>query len=148
VRAWLKEHEPETYRRVLEAQEGGRPPEAMRILSEAEARMRQLAEMRERDPKGFERMQEMRRLEVECGGLAERARRASVEERDRVVKQLSESLAALFELREEARMRDVAELKRRVEALEKELASRKANKEKIVEQRKREMLGEKGEFDW
>lgn len=148
VRAWLKENEPETYRHLMEHQEAGRRPDAMRMLSEAEPRMRQMAEMKERDPKGFERLKEMRRLEQECGELAERARRASVEDRDRAVKQLAESLGKLFDLREENRMRDVVELKRRVEALEKELANRKANREEIVEQRKREMLGEKGKLDW
>jgi len=148
VRAWLKENEPDTYRRLMEAQESGRRPDVNRMLSEAEPRMRQMSEMKERDPKGFERMKEMRRLEVECVDLSEKARRASVEDRERAVKQLAESLGKLFDLREENRMRDVVELKRRVEALEKELANRKANREKIVEQRKRDMLGEKGEFDW
>jgi hypothetical protein len=148
VRAWLKENEAALYRRLIEAEGGGRPSEVMRVLAEGELAMRQMAEMKERDPKGFERLQELRKLEVDCAGLADRARRASVEERDRVVGQLLESLGKLFDLREEARMRDVAELKRRVEALEKELASRRANREKIVEQRKRELLGERGEFDW
>ena len=148
VRAWLKDNEPETYKRMMDAQDSGRRPEVMRMLSEAEPRMRQLNEMKERDPKGFERMKELRRLEGESLDLGERARRAPVEERDRVMKQLAEVVGKLYDLREENRAREVAELKKRVEALEKELSNRKANKERIVEQRRRELLGEKGEFDW
>jgi hypothetical protein len=39
-------------------------------------------------------------------------------------------------------------LKRRVDALEKALGDRKTNKEKIVDRRRREMLGEKVDEDW
>jgi hypothetical protein len=149
VRAWLKENEPETHLRMVRAQDEGRRPEVMQILSEAEPRMRQMVEMKERDPKAFERTKEMRRLEGESVDLGERARRAAApDERDRIAKQLSEVLQKLFDLREENRARDVAELKRRVEALEKELSNRKQNRERIVEQRRRELLGEKGEYDW
>lgn len=148
VRAWLKDNEPETYKRLMDAQDAGRRPDVMRMLSEAEPRMRQLNEMKDRDPKGFERMKELRRLEGESLELGERARRAPVDERERIVKQLEDVVGKLFDLREENRAREVAELKKRVEALEKELANRKANKERIVGQRRRELLGEKGEFDW
>ncbi len=148
VRAWLKENEPETYKRMMEAQEAGRRPDVMRMLSEAEPRMRQLEEMKERDPRGFERMKEMRALEGESVELGERSRRAAPDERERIAKRLAEVLGKLFDLREENRAREVGELKKRLEALEKELANRKGNKEKIVEQRRRELLGAKGDLDW
>lgn len=148
IRAWLKENEPETYKRVMEAQEAGRRPDVMRMLSEAEPRMRQLNDIKERDPRGFERTREMRRLEGESLALGERARQAPPDERERIVKELGQVLQKLFDVREENRAREVSELKRRVEALEKELSNRKANKDRIVEQRRRELLGEKGELDW
>ena len=110
--------------------------------------MRQLTEMKERDPRGFERLKELRVLEGESVELGERARCAEPVERERIAKRLAEVLGKLFDLREENRAREVGELKRRLEALEKELANRKGNKERIVEQRRRELLGEKGELDW
>jgi hypothetical protein len=45
-------------------------------------------------------------------------------------------------------VREIAELKRRVEGLEKALTERKTSKDKIVERRKKELLGEKVDEDW
>jgi hypothetical protein len=148
VRAWLKENEPETYRRVLLFQEEGTREDMVRILNEAAPRMRELRELKERDPKGFEKMLELRRLERESAEQAEQARRAAPEERDAAVKKLKETLSRLFDVREEARVRELAELKRRVDALEKAMTERKTNKDRIVEKRRRELMGEKSEDDW
>ena len=148
VRNWLRENEPETYRRLMEVQESGRRPEAMRILEQAAPRMREMNELKQRDPKGYEKMVEMRRLERESFTQAEAARRAPPEEREAATAKLKETLGRLFDAREEVRVRELAELKRRVEALEKALTDRKGNKEKLVEKRRRELMGEKSEDDW
>ncbi|MBI3855310.1 MAG: hypothetical protein HY293_06430 [Planctomycetes bacterium] len=148
ARSWLKDNEPETYRRLMEAQEGGRREESMRILNEAMPRMREMNELKQRDPKGFEKMMDMRRLERESFDQADAARRAPPEEREAASKKLKETLGRLFDAREEVRARELAELKRRVEALEKAITDRKATKERIVERRRRELLGEKSEEDW
>jgi hypothetical protein len=148
VRAWLKDNEPETFRRLSQFQEEGKREDVQRVLGDASMRMRELAELKQRDPKTFERMQEMRRLEREGMELAEQARRAPPEEKDATSKKLSENLAKQFDLREEQRVREIAELKRRVDALEKALGDRKTNKDKIVDRRRRELLGEKVDEDW
>ena len=148
VLAWLKENEPETMGRLLKLQEEGRNEDARRLLWEAGPRMRELKELQQRDPKSFEKMMELHRLERESMALAEQARVAPPEEREAAQKKLRESLSRLFDLREESRLREVAELKRRVEGLEKAMAERKANKDRIVEKRRRELLGEKSEDDW
>jgi hypothetical protein len=148
VRAWLQENEPETLRRWNQLQEEGKREEAMRLMSEVAPRVREFKELKERDPKGFEKMMAMRRLERESGEQAEQARRAPPEEREAATKKLKETLSRLFDAREEVRNREIAELKRRVEALEKAVAERKGNKERIVEKRRRELMGEKSEDDW
>ncbi len=148
VRAWLKDNEPETMRRLNQFQEEGRREDVQRMLGDASMRMREMAELKQRDPKGYERLQEMRKLEREGGELAEAARKAPPEEKEAVSKKLNENLAKQFDMREEMRVREIAELKRRVDALEKALGDRKANKEKIVDRRRREMLGEKVDEDW
>jgi len=148
VRNWLRENEPETYRRLLEVQESGRRPDAMRILEQAAPRMREMNELKQRDPKGYEKMVEMRRLERESFTQADSARRAPPEEREAATAKLKETLGRLFDAREEVRVRELAELKRRVEALEKALTERKGNKEKLVEKRRRELMGEKSDEDW
>ena len=76
------------------------------------------------------------------------SRRATGDDKDKAVKELTGLLQKLFDLREENRVQEVAELKRRVEALEKAIEGRKANKDKIVEKRARELLGERLDDEW
>jgi hypothetical protein len=148
VWAWLRENEPETFRRMEKASEEGRRPEAMRILAEAEPRMRELADLKSRDPKAYEKTQELRRLERESQEVAELARTAGPAEREAAGKKLRATLDRLFDLREEQKGRELEELKRRVAEIEKQLEARKASKERIVERRKRELLGERLPDDW
>jgi hypothetical protein len=148
LQSWLRENEPETFRRLMELQQEGRRPEVARMLEDASTRMRELAELKQRDPKGFEKMMDMRRLERESIEEAEAARRAGPEEREAAMKKLKETLGKLFDAREEIRVRELAELKRRVEALEKALTNRKAAKDRLVEKRSRELMGEKSDEDW
>jgi len=148
VRGWLKDNEPETFRRLNQMQEEGKREDVQRILGEASMRMRELNELKTRDPKGYERMQELRRLEREGMELAEQARRAPADDKEAASKRLQENLAKQFDLREEQRVREITELKRRVDALEKALGDRKTNKDRIVDRRRRELLGEKVDEDW
>jgi len=148
VREWLKANEPETYRHVMRLQDEGRRPEVMRILTEAGPRMRELGELKMRDPNAYAKLMDMRRLERESMEQAEAVRRAAPEQRETAMAVLKETLGKLFDAREEVRARELSELKRRVEALEKAVKERHASKDRIVEKRRRELLGEKSEDDW
>ena len=148
VRSWLKENEPETYRKLMAVQNDGRRPEVLDMLAGAEGRMHEMNEMKTRDPKGYERLVAMRKLEQETIRLGESARQAPPEEREKLSAQMKEQLSRLFDLREEARSRELEELKRRVGDLEKALAGRKANKDRIVENRRRVLLGDRPDDDW
>jgi hypothetical protein len=148
VREWLKQNEPETFRNLMQMQNDGRRPEAMRILNEAVPRMRELNDLKIRDPKGYERLMDMRRLERESLEQAEALRRTPPEQREAKMAVLKETLNKLFDAREEVRARELTELKRRVEMLEKAVKERQASKDRIVEKRRRELLGEKSEDDW
>lgn len=146
VKAWLREHEPETARRVDRATKEGRRPEAMQMLADAERRMRESSELKERDPKAFAQLQELRKLERESLELADQARQPG--EREAVSAKLKETLSKLFDLREESKARELAELRKRVDEIEKQIEARKKSKERIVERRRRELLGERMEDDW
>jgi len=148
VRGWLKDNEPEMFRRLNQMQEEGKREEVQRVMADASMRMRELNDLKTRDPKGYERMQELRRVEREGMEVAEQARRAAPEEKEAASKKLQENLAKQFDLREEQRIREITELKRRVESLEKALGDRKTNMDKIVDRRRRELLGEKVDEDW
>ncbi len=150
ARAWLREAEPETYRHVARLEEEGRRPEAMEILREADRRRLEMDELRQRDPRGFERVMEVRRMEGESIAMAERLRGLAPGDasREEGVRKLTDLLNRLFDLREEMRGRELAELRRRMEELERTLAGRKAKKDRIVEKRLRELLGEGVDEDW
>lgn len=148
VREWLKDNEPETFRHLMQMQGDGRRPEVQRILSEAVPRMRELNDLKIRDPKGYEKLMDMRRLERESLEQAEALRRTPPEQREPKMAVLKETLNKLFDAREEVRARELTELKRRVDMLEKAVKERQASKDRIVEKRRRELLGEKSEDDW
>ena len=127
---FLRDHEPETFNR---------------IMRETQARKRRIEEMKERDPEGYGRFRRMAEMDRKAAELAETALRSeSLDDR----RKLEEHLGLLFDVREEFRARGVAELKRRIGKLEKELAGRRKRKAELVEQRVRELLrpreGERG----
>lgn len=105
--------------------------------------------MRESPPEVREKHEQMMRMERESAQLAEKIRRKEVDNPETASACLKEHLDKLFDLREENRVRELTELKRRVGELEKSTEKRKGNKEKIVEKRKKELLGEKDDSeDW
>lgn len=148
IKEWLRMNEPETFRNLTQLQAEGRRPEVMRILTEAQPRMRELNDLKQRDPRGYEKLMDLRRLERESLEQGEAARRAAPDQKEAATAKLKETLNKLFDAREEVRARELAELKRRVDALEKAVSDRKASKERIIEKRRRELMGEKSEDDW
>lgn len=149
MREWLRENEPETARQVARLEEEGRRPEAMELLMQAGERRREMEEMRRRDPQAYEKMASLRRMERESLEMAEKLRQTPAgPAREEGVRKLTDLLGKLFDMREEARAREIVELKRRIEELEKSLSSRKAGKDRIVERRRKELLGEKIDEDW
>src|SRR5579864_9375701 len=93
VLGWLKDNEPDLFHRLTQMQEEGRREEVQRTMAEASMRMRELADLKQRDPKSYERVQEMRRLEREGMELAQQARRASPDEKEAASKKLQENLS-------------------------------------------------------
>jgi NTP pyrophosphatase (non-canonical NTP hydrolase) len=148
VRKWLQENEPETFLRLQRAQEEGRRPEVLDLLAAAEGRMAERESMKERDPQGFQRMTELRKLEGESLELAEAIRKGDGGHKEQATVKLKDVLGRLFDLREEQRARELAELRKRVEDLEKALNGRKASKDRIVDRRKRQLLGEPLDDEW
>lgn len=147
ARKWLQENEPEQARMLEEILASGEPMRSSRMVREALHRKRDLEDMKQRDPEGYARLQKMRELERKSGELAEKIRRGG-HGNEELRKQLSEALGQLFDLREEMRAKELAELKRRVEELEKVLQRRKEGRGSIIERRLKELLGEKSDEDW
>ncbi|MBI2933068.1 MAG: hypothetical protein HYY16_15600 [Planctomycetes bacterium] len=146
IKEYAREFEPEAFRRLQRFLEHARTEEAHPMLNDLRRRMQELREMRQRHPDEFERRQKIAAAEREAWDLADRFRKAEGEERGRLKEQLAGALSKVFDMREEARGRELAELEGRVMELRETLAKRRENKAKIVEKRAQEMLGE--EYEW
>jgi len=146
VRAYAKEFEPDTLRRIQQLTEEGRREELGRLMADAARRMHDTRELKERNPEEFRRRQEIGGLENETWQIADKLRKADGDNRARLKEQLAEKLGTLFDAREQQRARELAELEKRVAELRQALEKRRQNKEQIVGKRAQQMLGE--EFEW
>lgn len=146
ARKWLQENEPEQAR-FLEEMLASEPMRARGMVQDVLRRKAEMEEMKQRDPEGYAKFQKMRELERKCNELVAEIRKGG-HGKDELRKQLSDVLSQLFDLREEQRAKELADLKRRVEELEKILQKRKESRASIIERRLKEMLGEKSDEDW
>ena len=69
-------------------------------------------------------------------------------ERSDLTAKLKESVTSLFDLREQARAREVEMIRKRLEELTQLLEKRKANRDAIIEKRVKQLSGEADELDW
>lgn len=87
--------------------------------------------------------------------LARQLRRADGVERDRLARELRETLERTFDLKQQARREraealreDADRLREELAELEAELSEREATRDEIIERRQQELLGESHELDW
>lgn len=103
------------------------------------------------DPETLRLHGEIKELEMQTHGLGMKLRSLpaeSKEDRAELQSKLKESVTKLFDLREQARVKEVESLKKRLEELTLMLEKRKANRDQIIERRIRQLSGELDELDW
>jgi hypothetical protein len=149
IRGWLKEHEPSTAERLNALAAERRWDEYDRTLREAWGRVSEMRELQARNPKEFERVMKVNRLEADSRRLGDELRRTPAEQKEKrqeLTDGLTKVLGELFELREGARWRELEDLEARVKELRKMLGERRQNRERIIEKRLRELSGK--DWDW
>ncbi len=148
VMDFLREFHPGLLPRAAAMRED-RPWEFERLIDEMAAEMRDLEELRERDPRRFELTRQDRQLERESRELAANIRDTHDPERaDELRERLRDVLVEAFDARMEMRRLEAEEIRRKLARLERMLDERMAAKERIVERRMRELLGEGDEWAW
>jgi len=103
------------------------------------------------DPETLRLHGEIKELEMQTHGLGMKLRSLpaeSKEDRAEVQGKLKESVTKLFDLREQARAKEIDNLKKRLEELTRMIEKRKANRDQIIERRIRQLSGELDELDW
>ena len=103
------------------------------------------------DPETLKLHGQIRELEHLSHELSMKLRSLPAESKDdraEVQGRLKEAVTKLFDLREQARAKEIENLKKRLEELTQMLEKRKANRDQIIERRIRQLSGELDELDW
>ena len=146
--AFLKENDPARLEQLEELKEN-RPEMYEKVATKGYWGMKRLAKLKEKDPDAYKKKMEQMKLEGETRSMAREYRRSKSDSgKAKIKKQLKPKLDRLFDLRQEDRKHEVKMLKERAADLEKELAERKSNKQKIVEHHLEKILGEKDDLRW
>ncbi len=145
--AWLKENEPTRLERLGELKQQ-RPDEYERAVTQIAMEVRDLLAMKQNDPKRYERRMSQRKLDYRANELAEKIRGAG-ENQDTTAerKELKDVLGKLFDLREEDREQELKRLADELTRLKETMAKRRESKDKLVERRMEDLLGEGMEWD-
>lgn len=125
------------------------PQERQQLIHRAMEETRRLAEMRGRDPEGFELVLQQRRLERHVRGLGEQLRNTKeAAEKERILGELRTTLDQLFEVREAVRAREIKGLEERVKELQALAKKRRAHKAEILDHKVKELSGELDYLKW
>jgi predicted nucleic acid-binding Zn-ribbon protein len=143
---FAREFEPGTHRKLEQLIREKRHDDAMRLARDVMPRIQQMEELKATNPDGFRRQQDIASAERDAWALSDKLRKSEGDDRARMREELLKSLGRLFEMRESARAKELEELEKRVAELKSMLRKRQENKDKIIEKRAQEMVGE--EFEW
>lgn len=119
------------------------------ILRGVSHQMREMEEMKKRNPEEYERMMKMHKLERESMELAEKMRKAeSGTDKGAIKDKLKTVLGELFDLREANRTHEVEMLEKRLKELKETMEKRKQNRDQIIERRLGELMGKEDSMNW
>ncbi|MEM1093371.1 MAG: hypothetical protein AAGJ10_02120 [Bacteroidota bacterium] len=88
------------------------------------------------------------KLEREAAALAQQARRTSGAEREELEAELDAQLDDIFEMKMELRQAEIKLLEEQLAEARTAFEKRSAERERMIERRKRELLGERDALDW
>ncbi|MBI5779847.1 MAG: hypothetical protein HZA49_10415 [Planctomycetes bacterium] len=144
----LKELDPERLERLKHLRQVD-PPAYMKLFEETQRERMKLRELKERDPQRYEQVIQERRMETEIKGLAMQCRKSQDNaEKEELKKQIKVRLEKLFDLRETQRETEIKRLEEQLTKLKEKMKTRKANRDKIIERRGKELIGEEDDMGW
>jgi len=147
AKAFLSKTNPERLKDLLKAEKDDKK-RFERLSRSAYRKMMALKRKAGSDYKYYQALKEAYALEYEVKKLSHACRRARGAEKTKLRSELSATVARLFDIREEKRKREVTQLEKKLLKLRNSLALRKTNKDLIVNNRIKQLLGEAGDLDW
>ncbi len=124
------------------------PEKYHKILRELKFKRWDLPRFHEFNEQQSKRNQEITELEVLTEVLGAKYEEETAAKKKEIKAELKEKLQRLFELKEKERESEVAELEKKIDELKKSMKTRKANKEKIINRRLEELIGEDEYLEW
>ena len=118
------------------------------FLRESQFRNIRIPFMAKRDKAMHERESKIFEAEIKAEALAVKYEKAREADKRKIKSDLRNELSKLFEIKEERRREEVAELEQELKELRKSLSIRQNNKKEIIERRIRELLDEDEYLDW
>ena len=145
--AYVKEMSPSKYERLSKLKII-RPLEYKEnILRIIEEKMR-MDEIKIVDPERFEQILRQQKLDQKSWQLAEKYKGADAKSKETIKKELVSTLNELFDLKEADKIREIARLENELKKLKDMIDSRNKNRERIIDKRFNEMMGQPEYLEW
>lgn len=125
------------------------PREFREVLQHASHEMMELKELKKHDPKRFKAICQRNQLEHKSHKLAEKYRHSdNKKDKERIKKELRKILPRIFDIQKKARMQDVQRMEKELRQLKEKMARRKKIRQQLIEERLKQLTGEKEEWEW
>jgi|GEM_PF-3167223 len=106
-----------------------------------------LVDLKQDEPREYERFLRLCRLDDECLALGRKARTLQGQERETVLVELRKKLAEAFDAKQESMKRELAAMETEVENLRRRVAKRADSRDTLIERRVLDLLGDR-EAEW
>ncbi|MFO7890626.1 MAG: hypothetical protein R6V04_09835 [bacterium] len=138
----------EKYQKLLNIK-STRPAVYNRLLQKAYREMQYLDKLKERDPKQYEAMKEMKELEIQTKKLVDQYKNTGSEsEKEKLKNQISELLNKIFDIRQQNRQKEIERLEKRLAEAKENNKKRLQNKDEIIAERLEDLLGKQDWMRW
>jgi len=123
--------------------------EGREVLRATGRQLREMKELKERDPERFKLQMRIAELDRQSNELGQKVRRATEEDaKKQATAELKEVLNKLFDLRQEEREKNVQQIERDLKELRGSLEQRKAKRDEIIQHRFDQLTGKAAMMEW
>jgi hypothetical protein len=143
----LQQESPDEYKKLMELREKN-SREFGEHLRERIKEMMELRRVKDKDPEMYAIRKKEHELNRKVKQLAGEIRRTSGPEREKKIAELKGALEESFGMRTMMRQREIGHMEKELEKMKQQAQKRQQNKDIIIDQRLKELIGEEGEWVW
>ncbi|MFH1421654.1 MAG: hypothetical protein ABIH42_02930 [Planctomycetota bacterium] len=149
IETFIKDFEPRLFARLSRLRDEN-PGLYFKLLKEAQQKMRNMNNLKEKNPEKYKEILHMKELEREIFKLVEKYRSSSEDDKNKeeILVNLKNHLSELFNIRQQEHEREIKRLEKELAKLKDIYNKHEENRDAIVEKRLKQIIGEDNEFDW